>query len=85
MDDRLKIRVEYCLGPNCKALGNWELRSLLLDYADRHNLDLELDEYHCFARCQSTEPLIPSVRINDEWLIQADWQKVKQKLQSLTG
>jgi NADH:ubiquinone oxidoreductase subunit E len=84
MGDKKEIKIIFCNGPTCKPLGNWEMQSRLLDYASKHDqIVLDLEEYHCFARCQELDPLCPSVQINGKWLIQADWQKVKVALDQL--
>ena len=52
------IKIVYCNGPTCKPLGNWEMHSRLLDFASKHDdVEIDVDEYHCFARCQELEAL----------------------------
>ena len=75
------IKVTICTGNTCKPLGNMELFSKLQTYVDRNKLNVAIELQNCFVRCQIKEEMLcPCVKVDEEWIKQADWQKLKKLL-----
>ena len=74
-------KVTICSGITCKPLGNMELLAKLQNYIRREQISLTIELQNCFARCQvEEENLCPCVMVNEQWIKQADWPKLKKLL-----
>ncbi|MCJ8329601.1 MAG: (2Fe-2S) ferredoxin domain-containing protein [Lentisphaeria bacterium] len=79
-----KIQLMVCTGATCTMKGSRDILNQISKLSAEKRDAIDLDTQRCFARCEASDGLwCPCVRVNDEWLIEAQWDDVRSALNKL--